>query len=164
MDKVTPIGSPKQRRRRVPARTQRSTPPKSSRRKRSEKALQVYQLRIAGKLPSEIAEIVGYASAGEVIRVLDEEFAIDASYLTDAERKSILALELVRLEHLQTAVWPSAMMGDPKSVDSALRVIQTRAKIIGLEQVDPVVNKNLVLVMGDKEEDYIKALRATSDD
>jgi hypothetical protein len=50
-------------------------------------------------------------------------------------------------------------MGDPKSVDSAVRIIMARAKITGLEQADPVVNKNLVLVMGEKEEDYIKALR-----
>lgn len=92
--------------------------------------------------------------------MLDERFAHDASYLTSQERKSILAMELLRLEHLQTAVWPSAMLGDPKSVDSALRIIQTRARITGLEQVDPVVNKNLVLVMGEKEEDYISALRA----
>jgi hypothetical protein len=73
-------------------------------------------------------------------------------------------MELVRLEALQTAVWPSAMMGDPKSVDSALKIIQTRAKITGLEQADPVTQKNLVLVMGDKEADYIAALKAVSDD
>ena len=35
------------------------------------------------------------------------------------------------------------------------------ARLTGLEQVDPVVNKNLVLVMGEKEEDYIAALKAT---
>jgi hypothetical protein len=48
-------------------------------------------------------------------------------------------------------------------VDSAVRIISARAKITGLESVDPVVNKNLVLVMGEKEEDYIKALKAVSD-
>ena len=55
-------------------------------------------------------------------------------------------------------------MGDPKSVDSAVRIIQARARISGLEQVDPVVQKNLVLVMGEKEEDYIAALKAAGGD
>jgi hypothetical protein len=95
---------------------------------------------------------------------MTERFQYDASRLTDAERKDILGMELLRLNALQAAVWPSAMMGDPKSVDSAVRIIATRAKIAGLEHVDPVVNKNLVLVMGEKEEDYIKALKAASAD
>jgi hypothetical protein len=160
MDKVTSIGTPKKKRVRrssPPARSRSSAP---SQTERWEKAKDAYQLRISGKLPSEIAEILGFAHTDDVSRLLDERYAYDAAYLSDQQRKSILALELVRLEHLQAAVWPAAMMGDPKSVDSALRIIQTRARITGLEQVDPVVNKNLVLVMGEKEEDYIRALRA----
>jgi hypothetical protein len=49
-------------------------------------------------------------------------------------------------------------------VDTALRIVLGQHKISGLEQVDPVVQKNLVLVMGDKEEDYINQLKAISDD
>jgi hypothetical protein len=95
---------------------------------------------------------------------LQERFAYDAAYLTDGERKSILALEMIRLEGLYAAIEPAAMMGDPKSVDSAVKIILAGHKVSGLETVDPVVQKNLVLVMGDKEEDYIAALKAVSDD
>ena len=155
MDKVIPIDSHKGK----------SVVPTSDDRERWEKATQAFQLRAEGKLPSEIAEIMGIPHKDDVIRLMNERFAYDASYLTEQDRKSLLALELVRCEMLQAAVWPSAMLGDPKSVDSALRVMAHRAKITGMEQVDPVVQKNLVLVMGEKEEDYIEALkRAGADD
>jgi hypothetical protein len=99
----------------------------------------------------------------EINRLLSELYGYEAGFLTDNERKTALATEVARLDKLQTAVWPSAMMGDPKSVDSAVRIIMARAKITGLEQADPVVNKNLVLVMGEKEEEYIKSLKDASE-
>lgn len=156
MDKVTPIGSPKRPRKRVPARASRSIPE----REHWEKARQAYELLLAGKSHSEVAEILDITHVDDVWRLLTERFKYDAAKLTDGERKDILGMELLRLNALQAAIWPAAMMGDPKSVDSAVKIIATRAKIAGLEQVDPVVNKNLVLVMGEKEEDYINALKA----
>lgn len=163
MDKVTPIDSPARRKSRVPARSSRSTPTKPSK-ERWEKARQAYELLLGGKSHSEVAEILGIPHVDDVWRLMTERFQYDAAKLTDAERKDILGLEMLRLNALQAAVWPSAMMGDPKSVDSAVRIIAARAKIAGLEQVDPVAQKNLVLVMGDREEDYIKALKAVSAD
>jgi hypothetical protein len=125
-----------------------------------DKALTAYQLMLGGKSHSEIADILGMENFNDVWRLMTERFSEDARMLTSAERKDLLALETLRLNALMAAVWPSAMMGDPKSVEAAVRIVATRAKINGLEQVDPVVQKNLVLVMGDKEEDYIAALKA----
>jgi hypothetical protein len=165
MDKVTPIDSPARRKKRVPAKSARTPSPRSTPNKEHwEKARQAYELLLGGKSHSEVAEILGIAHTDDVWRLLTERFKYDASRLTDAERKDILGMELLRLGALQAAVWPAAMMGDPKSIDSAVRIIATRAKIAGLEQVDPVVSKNLVLVMGEKEEDYINALKAVSTD
>jgi hypothetical protein len=159
MAKVTSIDSPKRRKPRV--RRQEGSPRSDQSQSLEvwEKATKAYQMLVGGILPSEVCKELEIDSK-ELGRLLDERYAYDASYLTDRERKSILGLELIRLEHLQAAVWPSAMMGDPKSIDSAIKIIQTRVKITGLEQVDPVVNKNLVLVMGDKEQDYIASLKA----
>lgn len=126
------------------------------------KAREAYDLRIEGHGLTAIGEILSVAP-GEVERMLAELFGFDAAFLTEMERKTALATEVIRLDKLQIAVWPSAMMGDPKSVDSAVKIIMARAKITGLEQADPVVQKNLVLVMGDKEEDYIAALKAAGD-
>lgn len=123
-------------------------------------AEKAYALRMQGKSLSEIAEILEIPNYLDVDRLLAERYKHEAAFLSDTQRKSLLALETARLDALQDAVWPAAMMGDPKSVDSCVKIIMARARITGLEQVDPVINKNLVLVMGEKEEDYINALKA----
>ena len=126
------------------------------------RAREAFDLRLEGHSPSEIAAILA-VTPESVTQMLSELYGFDAAYLTEQERTTALATEVMRLDKLQTAVWPAAMIGDPKSVDSAVRIIMARAKITGLEQADPVVNKNLVLIMGDKEEDYIKALQAATE-
>ena len=154
MDEVTPIDSVKRRPRKRSA---------SLAREIEDKAREAYQMQIAGKLPSEIAEHFN-TTVDIVDQMLSERFKQDADRLTGEDRKYLLAQELIALSQLKAAVWPSAMMGDPKSVDSAVRIILAAHKVAGLEAADPVVNKNLVLVMGDKEEDYIAALKATNSD
>jgi uncharacterized membrane protein YheB (UPF0754 family) len=154
MDEVTPIESAKRRPRARSAGLAKEI---------EDKAREAYQMQIAGKLPSEIAE--HFNTTVDIIdQMLSTRFKQDADRLTGEDRKYLLAQELIALSQLKAAVWPSAMMGDPKSVDSAVRIIMAAHKVAGLEQVDPVVQKNLVLVMGDKEEDYIAALRATNSD
>ena len=120
-------------------------------------------MRLGGKLPSEIAEDL-QLPVEQVLRMISELFAHDADFLTKQERGFALGQEVMRLDRLQAALWEQAMLGDPRSVDAVVKIIQTRARITGLEQADPVVNKNLVLVMGEREEDYINALKATSTD
>ena len=168
MAKVTDIGSPgkspAKSKSKTLSRSRASTPSGSSSRSRSpdrfwERAREAFDLRLEGHSPADIAAILAITPS-EVNQLLTQLYGFEAGFLSDQERKTALATEVARLDKLQTAVWPSAMMGDPKSVDSAVRIIQARAKITGLEQADPVVQKNLVLVMGDKEEDYIAALKA----
>jgi hypothetical protein len=164
MDKVTPIDSPEKRRRKPVVTSSRSIRDKSVELERMRKARSAYELVLAGKSHSEIAELLDLSGGDVVWTMMTEMFLKDARRLTAAERQEMLGTELLRLNALQAAVWPAAMMGDPKSVDSAVRIIQARARISGLEQVDPVVQKNLVLVMGEKEEDYIAALKAAGGD
>lgn len=160
MAKVTDIDFPPRASRKVPARRRaRTAVAKPS----PEKVKLAYELRIAGKSHYEIAEELGMSSDA-VSRMLEEQYALDAAYLTETERMQILGLEMVRLDRLLAAVWPSAMMGDPKSVDTALKVVQTRLRAAHLDQTDPVINKNMVLVMGEKEDEYISALKAIQDD
>ena len=156
MDEVTPIDSGRKKSRKPSSR-------QTLAREIEDKAREAYQMQIAGKLPSEIAEYFG-TTVDIVDQMLSERFKADAERLTNEDRRYLLAQELIALSQLKAAVWPAAMMGDPKSVDSAVRIIMAAHKVAGLELADPVVNKNLVLVMGDKEEDYIAALKATNSD
>lgn len=125
--------------------------------------MSAYQLRQRGKSLYEIAEALEIRSAAEVGQLLHDRYNYDAGYLTTSERESILAMELARCDRLQDACWDEAMLGDPKAIDSSIKVMAHRAKLLGLEKVDPVVQKNLVLVMGEKEADYIEALKRTTD-
>ena len=154
MDEVTPIDS---------GRKKRQGQRQSLATEIEDKAREAYQMQIAGKLPSEIAEHLN-TTPEMVDQLLSERFKSDAARLTSDDRQYLLAQELIALSQLRAAVWPAAMMGDPKSVDSAVRIILAAHKVAGLELADPVVNKNLVLVMGEKEEDYIAALKATNSD
>ena len=161
---MTDIGSPGKSPGKTPAKREATSRTESSSRSQSpalhwERAREAFDLKLEGHSTSGIADILG-VKVQAVVDMLAELYGFEAAYLTDQERKTALATEVYRLDKLQTAVWPSAMMGDPKSVDSAVRIILARAKITGLEQADPVVQKNLVLVMGEKEEDYIAALRS----
>lgn len=160
MAEVTDIDSrPPKRQRPSKSLRPRTSSPESL----SVRAREAYDLRIGGHSLSEISEILS-VPVPQVTQALREIMGHDAALITDSERRTLLAYEVMRLDKLQTAVWPAAMMGDPKSVDSAVKIIQARAKITGLEQADPIVNKNLVLVVGENEQDYIAALKAASDD
>lgn len=130
--------------------------------RRWERAKEAYDLRLEGRSLSEICEIL-QAKPEDVARLLDELYGFEAAYLTDQERKTALATEVARLDKLQVAFWQSAMMGDVQSGRMVLDAIKTRVDITGLKEVDPIVQKNLVLVMGDREEDYIKQLQDASE-
>lgn len=160
MDEVTPIDSAKGKGSGKAARGQSRSAVLA---KQNERSTEAYQMLLAGKLPSEVAEHFDITT-DVLARMVDERFKGDAKYLTSQDRETILGQELIALSQLKAAVWPSAMMGDPKSVDSGVKIILAMHKVAGLEQVDPVINKNLVLVMGEKEEDYIAALKATGQD
>ena len=158
MGKVTGIDSPGRRRTKV-SKLSGFDPQLAG-----EQATVVYGLLLSGKSPSEIAEELGIAHTADVFRTVAERFQLDANHLTNDERDSLLALEVLRLNALQSAYWKEAMLGDVVSARFVLDIIRTRTKITGLEQVDPVVQKNLVLVMGEKEDEYIAALKAASTD
>jgi hypothetical protein len=68
-------------------------------------------------------------------------------------------MEVERLDTLQRAVWQDAIGGDIKAVETALRIIQARAKVLGLDNM-PVntVTNNTIVVAGTPEE-YVSALR-----
>jgi hypothetical protein len=69
-------------------------------------------------------------------------------------------MEIDRLDQLQSAVWRQAVSGDLAAVDRALKVIQARAKLLGLE--DMTVNNitNNTVVIAGSGDDYVAALRA----
>lgn len=91
--------------------------------------LAVLELRKTGANWRQIAEAVGYTHASAArkayLRAYDRTLQAPADELRD--------MELDRLDRLQMAYWKDAVEGNIKAADYCLRVIQVRARILGIE-------------------------------
>jgi hypothetical protein len=98
----------------------------------AEKRSRAVELRKAGATFEQIAEQVGYSDRAnahhavmQAIRDLPRENAEEA-----------LAVELERCDALLVGLWPKARRGDEKAVHAALRVMERRAKLLGLDDFE----------------------------
>jgi hypothetical protein len=89
-------------------------------------------MRLAGVDYQTIADRLGYASRGaahtDISRALERSLA-QQQVGADLLRQE----ELLRLDRLQAAVWGQAIGGDPVAVNTALKVIDRRVKLLGLD-------------------------------
>lgn len=123
------------------------------------RAEEAYELKLSGKPLGEIADALGYPTSHAVSQAINDQMKLDAAYLSELGRSGILKMELDRLDRLQEKLWPAAMMGDPHSVDSVLRVMDRRIKITGLDTADSSTQQHTILVVGGEEHDYIEKLK-----
>lgn len=90
------------------------------------------EMRIAGHHWQDIADTLHYASKGaahtDVTRALEQAVAELAIPLEGYRQ-----LELDRLDTMQTALWPKVLSGDTKAIDTTLRLMDRRAKLLGLD-------------------------------
>jgi hypothetical protein len=112
-----------------------------------------WQMRLRGTDWQQICKTVGFSSV-KVAQVEVRAYIMESMVRIDSEhREEVLHTELSRLDELMDAVWDMAMTGDTKAVDSVLKVINTRMKLLGLDvQQEVTVNNNTVLVHGTSEE------------
>lgn len=124
-----------------------------------DKAYQAYRMSLEGQDWDSIARSLGYKT-GRVAQVEVRQYISKASAGQALARKEeVLDIEMRRLDALQAAVWPAAMDGDTKAVDSVLRVMGHRSKLLGLELVSQGgVTNNTVVVAGNTEE-FIRSLK-----
>ena len=91
----------------------------------------VVQLRLAGRTLADIGRELG-CSPQRVHAILTQEMQ-SAQGLRAETAEELLQLELHRLDTLQAAVWDKALAGDLKAVETALRVIDRRVRLRGLD-------------------------------
>jgi orotate phosphoribosyltransferase-like protein len=127
----------------------------------NERAVRAYELRASGTSWWDIAEELGI-SEGQAANLVAHKIAAAARLVDEGYKRTLLAMEIERLDRLQQTLWDRALGGELRAVDQILRIITTRAKILGLENaVTNNVTNNTVVVAGNSEE-YIAALqRAT---
>ena len=92
---------------------------------------QCLHLRMAGYSHREIAAQLGIAPSSAYKRVRHALDEVNKHNLDTAEQ--LRALELLRLDELLSALWDTAIAGDLKAVDRVLKVMERRAKLLGLD-------------------------------
>jgi hypothetical protein len=94
--------------------------------------LRCVELASQGLTYAEIASAVGYANKSSARKAVVAALAAREVDGVDMLR----SLEVTRLDELQLASWDSAMTGDPQAVDRIVRIINLRAKLLGLFEID----------------------------
>jgi hypothetical protein len=128
---------------------------------KGDKGEQAYELKKQGYSWAKVAEVVGFSSPSSAFHEAKRYLTKIGVTKSQAEREEVLELELERLDSLLNAVWDQAMTGDTKAVDSALKVINTRAKLLSLDQLTAVqttVTNNTVVIPSSREE-FIATLK-----
>jgi hypothetical protein len=101
----------------------------------NERPYRAHQLRTAGHTWEQVARIERYpsgsAAAADVRHYLDSA----SKLLTEFSQRSLLTLEIARLDALQLAIWPQATAGILPAVSTALQIVLTRARLLGLDRL-----------------------------
>jgi hypothetical protein len=109
------------------------------------------RLRLAGYSHREIAAQLGVAPSSAYKRVRHALDEINKTNLESAEQ--LRALELLRLDELLNALWDTAIAGDLRAVDRVLKVMERRAKLLGLDapvkvETDGVIHIKVIDLTG----------------
>lgn len=95
---------------------------------RAERKKNALELRLAGASYRDIAQALEVSPA-TALQDCKEALADIPAQQADEMR----TVELSRLDRLQRAVWPRAIKGDLQAVDRAIKIIDRRAKLFGLD-------------------------------
>lgn len=95
---------------------------------RAERKRNALELRLAGASYRDIAQALEVSPA-TALQDCKEALADIPVQQADEMR----TVELSRLDRLQRAVWPRAVKGDLQAVDRAIKIIDRRAKLFGLD-------------------------------
>jgi hypothetical protein len=93
------------------------------------KEAKVLDLRRAGFTFQRIAEEVGYNQASGAQRAYNRIMARNIPQAPEEHRQQ----ELDRLDRMQVALWPRAMKGDDKAINTIIRLMERRARLVGID-------------------------------
>jgi hypothetical protein len=125
---------------------------------REERAYRAYQLRLGGKTWTEVASELEYPNPSRVRQDINLLIKKAINAVTDEYKAEIIDLELDRLDALQHAVWGMALSGDLKAVDSVLKIMSHRARLMNLGD-ERTASVNTIVVTGDE---YVETLKGIS--
>ena len=94
-----------------------------------ERRRKALELRKAGVTYDAIARQLGYANEGGAFKAVQAALRTTLREPADDVRK----LELERLDRLTLALWPRAQQGEAEAIDRVLKLMDRRAKLLGLD-------------------------------
>ena len=94
-----------------------------------DKEVKVLELRRAGLTWQRIAEETGYADHTGAYAAYKRAIKRTMQQPADELREA----ELDRIDRLQLALWPKAMKGDNASINTIIRLMERRARLLGLD-------------------------------
>lgn len=145
------------------SRTKKALVEAEARARKNDLAIRAHQMRREGVPWWDIAEELGITEQ-VAARLVSDRIAAAAELVDQGQRRTLLTMELDRLDQLQRAVWADAIGGDTRAVETALKIIDKRARLLGLENATgQTVTNNTIVVPGNTVE-YVAALRAVHAD
>lgn len=112
---------------------------KAQRAATAERRTRAIAMRLAGADWDTVASQLGYSGRDAACK--DVTRAMEAGLAKQTHNAGLLRhQELLRLDRLQRGLWTRAVAGDHKCADTVLRIIQTRVKLLGLDQISAVAS------------------------
>jgi hypothetical protein len=113
-----------------------------------DKELKVLELRRAGLTWQRIAEEIGYKDHTGAYAAYKRAIKRTMQQPADELRQA----ELDRIDRLQLAAWPKAMKGNERSILVVVKLMERRAKLLGLD-VPIKIEQNITTWDGDESID-----------
>jgi hypothetical protein len=129
----------------------------AERSQRRELGRQALALKAAGKSLFDIATVLDVPEQTARSTMAETMKAV-ADVMDETERREHLAEMVTSMELLQQAVWPAAVSGDTRAVEAALKVLDRKAKLLGLDIGVTVDARQQNLIVQGPE--YAQALRS----
>ena len=123
------------------------------------RAEEAYRLRCKGSTWEEVARACHFRNgnvAASEVRIMLTKMQVR---MDNESRVEILNMEMDRLDSLQAAVWDQAMDGDYKAVDTVLKVMNHRAKLLGLDEAQPTNVTNTTILVSRDDERFVTQLK-----
>ncbi|MFE7357736.1 hypothetical protein ACFU8Q_32535 [Streptomyces sp. NPDC057543] len=133
---------------------------KAKRAQVAERRKNAIQMVLAGLDYETIADRLGYASRGAAHTDVDRALTANITDLKK-EASTLREVQARRYHRLLTAVWPKALKGDLKAVETASRLTDRVVKLYGLAEPDKL---DLDVTWQITAEDLMEIIRNAPDD
>ena len=97
-----------------------------------QKGQQAIRLRLSGATIAQIATQLGYASEAGAYKAIMRELEQTAQDQGESS-EAVRQLELKRLDQMQFPIWNQVVTGDQQAINTALRIQERRASLLGLD-------------------------------